>query len=81
MRAEVRTSAGDPSAQIYAYDRATDTTRLLSETAGGEVASLPSAMGKVSADGNWAAFETNAPNLLPEDMPSAGWYAYAVQLP
>lgn len=72
--------AGDPPAQIYAWDRSTDTTRRISETAGGEVASQPSALGKVSADGTWAVFESNAPNLLPEGMPSAGWYAYAVSL-
>jgi Tol biopolymer transport system component len=72
--------AGDPSAQIYAWDRRTGTTRRISETASGEVASFPSAQGKVSADGRWAVFETNAPNLLPEGMPSSGWYAYAVSL-
>lgn len=72
--------AGDPSAQIYAWERSTHTTRLLSQTADGEVASQPSALGKVSADGKWAVFESVAPNLLPEGTPSAGWYAYAVAL-
>ena len=73
--------AGSPPAQIYAWERTTNTTRLVSQTAEGEVASQPSSFGKVSADGHWAVFESNAPNLLPGDMPSGGWYAYAVALP
>ena len=72
--------SGDPPAQIYAWDRRTGATRRISETAEGEVASLPSALGKVSADGKWAVFESNAPNLLAEGVASAGWYAYAVAL-
>ena len=72
--------SGDPMAQIYAWERTTDTTRLVSAIASGDPASLPSAWGKVSGDGRWAVFESNAPDFFPEDPLTASWYAFAVSL-
>lgn len=72
-------AAGSNEHQIFAKDLGTGELRRISENAAGEAASSFAVMGRVSADGQWASFETQATNLAPDVMPF-GWGAYMVRL-
>jgi Tol biopolymer transport system component len=60
----------DPSARtagIFVHDRTTGETALVSVDSAGRPASRPSSRPSISADGRFVAFESAAPNLVPND--------------
>lgn len=57
---------------VYRYDRVSGTLEIISVSATGEAGNLDSSEARISADGHYVAFHTNASNLFPGDSNFAG---------
>jgi hypothetical protein len=56
--------------QVYLYDRQTGTTRQVSQSSEGIAGNRASFSAKISGDGRWVAFQSEANNLVADDLPA-----------
>ncbi|HEX2698849.1 MAG TPA: hypothetical protein VHM89_01425 [Acidimicrobiales bacterium] len=59
------------SRQVLVFDRANNTSTLISKSTGGVVGAGASSLPSISADGRWVAFSSLASNLVPGDTNGA----------